>query len=172
MYLQQKKFETAEKTYLAILKISPDDPESHFFLGTVYYELKNKDKAIQALKKAIALKSDYHEALNYLGYLYAQENKNLEEAEVMIKKAISLEPGNGAYIDSLGWVYFKKGKNRDALRELERAAKLLEDPVIFGHLGDAYFKIKNFKNAKLNWQRSLKLDPAQEVIKEKLGKLK
>jgi tetratricopeptide (TPR) repeat protein len=172
VYLQQKRFASAENTYINILKISPNDFESHFLLGSVYYELKNKDKSIQALKKALSLKPDYHQALNYLGYLYAQESKNLEEAESMIKKAIALDPDNGAYVDSLGWVYFKKGKIKEAIRQLERAAKLLEDPVIFDHLGDVYFKTKNFKNAKLNWRKSLQLDPAQEIIKGKLEKLK
>jgi uncharacterized protein HemY len=47
----------------------------------------------------------------------------------------------------------------------------MEDPVIYGHLGDVYFKLKEFDKAKLNWQKSLKLDEKQEKVKEKLDSL-
>jgi tetratricopeptide (TPR) repeat protein len=90
----------------------------------------------------------------------------------MIKKALELEPANGAYIDSLGWLYFKKGKTKEAIRELEKAIALIEDPVIYDHLGDAYFKLKDFGKAKENWEKSLKLLPGQDKVKEKINRIK
>jgi tetratricopeptide (TPR) repeat protein len=90
----------------------------------------------------------------------------------MIKKALEIEPNNGAYLDSLGWLYFKKGQTEEAIKELEKASALLKDPVIFDHLGDAYFKIGDIENAKNNWQESLSLEPAQDKVKEKLEKIK
>lgn len=120
------------------------------------------------MKRAIELKPDYHQALNFLGYIYAEESKNLDQAEAMIKKALEMEPNNGAYIDSLGWLYFKQAKYQQAQKELERASALLEDPVIFDHLGDAYLKLKEFEKAKQAWQQSLKLDPNQDMVKKKM----
>lgn len=171
IYTQQRKFKEAQNVYNLILDLSPNDAEAHFYLGHIYYESKNKEKALMELKKAIELKPDYHEALNYLGYLYVEENRNLVQAEGMIKKALELDPDNGAYIDSLGWLHFKKGKVKEAIKELERASSLLEDPVIYEHLGDAYFKIEDIQNAKVNWEKSLKLDPNQDKVKEKLERL-
>ncbi|RJO64629.1 MAG: tetratricopeptide repeat protein [Candidatus Omnitrophota bacterium] len=171
MYLQQKRFKEAEKTYRSILALAPDDNEAHFYLGSVYSELGNNAGAIEELKQALQLKADYHEALNFLGYLYVEQNTNLQEAERLIKKAVELQPDNGAYIDSLGWLYFKKGRAKDALKELERAKDLLSDPVIYDHLGDVYFKLNDFKNAKTSWQESLKLDPRQKTVEEKLKQL-
>lgn len=171
IYLQQKKIKAALDTYRLILNLSPNDAGAHFYLGSIYNELKNNKKAEIELKRAIELKPDYHEALNFLGYLYVEENKNLDQAEAMIKKALEMEPNNGAYIDSLGWFYFKKGKFKEAIKELEKAISLLEDPVIFDHLGDAYLKINDLEKAKLNWQDSLKLDAKQDKVKKKLEKL-
>lgn len=171
VYLQQKKFKDAENIYRLILNLSPNDAEAHFYLGSVYEESKNRGAAISELKKGLELNPDYHEALNYLGYLYVEENENLDMAEVMIKKALEMQPDNGAYVDSLGWLYFKQGKLKEAIQELERASSLMEDPVIYDHLGDAYFKINDIPNAKLNWQKSLDLDPKQDKVKEKLEKL-
>ena len=108
---------------------------------------------------------------NYLGYMYVEEEKNLDAAEVMIKKALEIEPNNGAYIDSLGWLYFKKGKLSPALEQLERASALLEDPVIYDHLGDVYLKKGDVKKALGSWQKSLQLDSKQEQIKKKIDAL-
>lgn len=171
LYLAQKKFKEAENTYRLILNLSPGDAEAHFYLGNIYDELKNRDACIKELKNAIVLKPDYPEALNYLGYVYVEENKNLDEAEIMIKKALEIEPNNGAYVDSLGWLYFKQGKFKESIKELERAVSLLEDPVIYDHLGDVYFKLDDLENAKINWQKSLDLDPEQEKVKQKLEKV-
>jgi Tfp pilus assembly protein PilF len=89
----------------------------------------------------------------------------------MIRKALSFDPENGAYIDSLGWFYFKKGKFKDALNQLEKAASLLNNPEVYDHLGDVYLKLGNRDSARLNWDKSPKLDAGQEKIKEKLFKL-
>jgi tetratricopeptide (TPR) repeat protein len=90
----------------------------------------------------------------------------------MIRKALAMQPDNGAYVDSLGWLYFKKGQLQESIKELERASKLLDDPVIYEHLGEAYFKLGDNKKAALNWQKSLKLDPNQDSLKKKLEILK
>jgi tetratricopeptide (TPR) repeat protein len=172
LYLQQKNLNAAEKTYRLLLNLSPLDVDAHFYLGNVLDELKKREDAIKELKTALQLKPDYHQALNYLGYLYVEENRNLDEAEAMIKKALELEPENGAYIDSLGWLYFKRGKTKEAVRELEKAIALIEDPVIYDHLGDAYFKLKDFEKAKTNWELSLKLLPEQDKVKEKIKRIK
>lgn len=172
IYLQQKKFSEAEKTFRMILDIAPNDAEAHFYLANIYDELKQKKRVEEELIKAIELKPDYHEALNYLGYLYAEEGRNLDQAEKLIRKALELDPNSGAYVDSLGWVYFRKARYKEALKELEKASALIEDPVVYDHLGDVYLKLNDPAKAKLNWEKSLKLDPLQEEVKKKLEKLK
>jgi tetratricopeptide (TPR) repeat protein len=144
-------------------------------LGNVYDSLNDRKLAERELKKAIEFKPDYPEALNYLGYMYAEQGKNLNDAEAMIKRALEIDPDNGAYIDSLGWVYFKKGRISEALNKLEQAIALYEDPIIYDHLGDVYLKMGNMDKAKSNWQKVLDLKPDQEdlqnKVKEKLGQL-
>jgi tetratricopeptide (TPR) repeat protein len=171
LYLQQKDFKSAEETFRAIIGLSPSDFEAHFYLANILDEQKKKDAAVAELKKVLELKPDYHQALNYLGYLYVEESKNLGEAEKLIRKALEIEPENGAYIDSLGWLYFKQGKTKEAVKELEKAAVLLDDPVIFEHLGDAYFKIRDLAAARGNWEKSLKLNPDKPEVKKKIEDL-
>ncbi len=171
LYLKQNKLKEAESTFRVISSLSPADPKAHFYLGAVYQEMKKFDLCEEELKKALKLDPDYHEALNFLGYEYVEWGRDLNEAQNLINKAISLDPDNGAYIDSLGWLNYKKGKIKEASKLLEKASSLLEDPVIYDHLGDVYLKLKEFDKAKLNWQKSLKLDEKQEKVKEKLDSL-
>lgn len=168
LYLQQKDYKAAENTFTLVVGLAPQDHEAYFYLANALDEQKNRAGAIAQLKKVLELKPDYHQALNYLGYAYVEENRNLSEAERLIRKAVELDANNGAYIDSLGWLYFKQGKTAAAVKELERAAAILDDPVIFDHLGDAYYKMKDFEKALQGWAKSLELDPKQENVKKKI----
>ncbi len=174
--LAQGKPGLAAKEYEAALKnaskLNPTDPEVHFYLGALYSELKNDLLLEEELKKAIALKPDYAQALNFLGYTYVENNKNFKEAEDLIRRALKIDPDNGAYIDSLGWLYYKRGRFKEAKETLEKAVSLMSDPVIFDHLGDVNFKIKDINNARANWQESLKLNPIQGDLKKKIEALK
>ena len=171
IYLQQKKLKQAEGIFKLIVNMAPEDPETHFYLGNIYYNSKDYPSVEKELKSALKLKSDYHEALNFLGYFYLEQDKNIDQAGLMIKQALVFEPENGAYLDSLGWFYYKKGKFKEALGYLEKAASFLTDPVIYDHLGDVFLKLGNADSAKLNWEKSLKLNSQADNIKIKLRKL-
>ncbi len=171
LYLRQNDFKKAEETYHIVSGLAPFDPEVHFYLGVAYSELKKNSLLESELKKAISLRPDYAEALNFLGYVYVENNKNLKEAERLIKKALELEPDNGAYLDSLGWLYYKRGKFQAAKQALEKASYLISDPVVFNHLGDLFIKLKDKRSARLNWEESLKLDPTQRDVSDKINKL-
>ncbi|MFA6349666.1 MAG: tetratricopeptide repeat protein [Candidatus Omnitrophota bacterium] len=172
LYIRQKKFDSAAATYKKVLELSKEDAEAHFYLGSIYFELGDKAKAEQELEKALSLKADYAQALNFLGYFLAGENKSLDRAEVLVKKAIEMDPNNGAYIDSLGWVYFKQGKAEEALKLLLKSAALIDDPEIFGHLGDVYFKLGDKAKARTSWEKSLKANPGQKEIEKKIEAVK
>lgn len=172
LYLREKKFKEAEAIYRLALKISSNDAQIYFYLANISDELKNRPEAIKNLNKALELKPDYSQALNYLGYLYVEDGINLDQAGVMISKALEIEPGNAAYIDSLGWFYFKQGRLAQAIQELEKAAGLMSDPEIYDHLGDVYYKMNDPAKAGINWRKSLEMDNTQEKIKNKLEGIK
>ncbi|MCU0665550.1 MAG: tetratricopeptide repeat protein [Candidatus Omnitrophica bacterium] len=168
LYARQGRYKEAESLCQEMLKIFPNQPLIYLQLADAYYSQALFEKAEGSLKKAIEIKADFHQALNFLGYMYAQAGKNLDQAEIIIKKALEFEPDNPAYIDSLGWVYFKQKKYEDAKKLLEKAASSLEDPEIYLHLGDLYLVLGDKVNAKENWEKSLKMDPKQQAVKEKI----
>jgi tetratricopeptide (TPR) repeat protein len=147
----------------------------YFNYGATAEQAGLYEKAADLLRKSIALDpASSAEACNYLGYMWADHNMNLDEAETMIKRALEIEPNSASYLDSLGWVEFRKGKLDQALSNLLRAAKTADhdDPVIFEHIGDTYFKLNRVSEALESWQKALALDPKNKNLANKIEKTK
>jgi tetratricopeptide (TPR) repeat protein len=139
------------------LSTKPDDKEYVWFLrGSTFEREKRYTEAEEQFKKVLASDPEYASALNYLGYMLADQNAKLEEALGYIKKAVELDPANGAYLDSLGWAYFRLGKFEAAEENLVKASqKINTDPTVHDHLGDLYQKTGRLKLAATNWERAL-----------------
>ncbi|HTI72127.1 MAG TPA: tetratricopeptide repeat protein [Candidatus Limnocylindria bacterium] len=145
------------------------DHRFYFQVGAVLEEKDDHAKAEEYLKKSLALKPDFVEALNHLGYMWAEAGVKLPEARAMIEKAVKAEPENGAYLDSLGWVLYKQGKFAEAVPVLEKANKLMPEPdaTVLDHLADAYAALKRWPEAKDTWKKSLAVE-ASDKVKQKL----
>jgi tetratricopeptide (TPR) repeat protein len=171
LYLKQGKFSQARDIFQLMVEKDPENPQAYFFLARAYYKLKDYRFLEKNLKEAIRLDPDYAVALNFLGYFYLEHNRNINQAGKMIRRALVFEPKNGAYLDSLGWFYYKKKDYKKALIYLQQAASILADPEIYSHLGDTCLKLRNLKDARSNWEKSLELDPHQNNLKANLSRL-
>ncbi len=151
------------------------NPQFFYQFGSAYERNGQFEEAEKQFQKAIRLDPDFAEALNYLGYMWAEHGVKLEEAREMIAKAIKLEPDNAAFLDSLGWVLFKLKKPGEALPYLQKAIEHSEepDPTLYDHLGDVYAALGQDAAAKEAWQKSLHLENNDQVeqIKKKLESL-
>ena len=139
------------------LSTKTEDKEYVWFLrGSNFERQKRYAEAEEQFKKVLASDPEHASALNYLGYMLADQNMKLEEALGYIKRAVDLDPANGAYLDSLGWAYFRLGKYELAEDNLMRASqKINTDPTVHDHLGDLYQKTGRLKLAATNWERAL-----------------
>ncbi len=173
-YEEKEEFDNAEKVLKKALIIDPKNIELHFRLGVVYDKWDKKEAAIESMKTVINLDPHNANALNYVGYIYAELGINLDEAEHLIKEALKYSPDDGYITDSLGWVYYKKGLYKDALKLLKKAADLVpDDPIILEHLGDAYLKMNDKKKALIFYERSiLKKEKDKAGIEKKIRELK
>ncbi len=169
-YEQDKQIEQAEKTLKKIIDIDPNDPEAHFHLATLYDRTKRFPKAEQELRTAISLKPDFHMAMNYLGYSYADRNIHLDDAEKLVNDAILLDQGNPAYLDSMAWVYFRQGKLDKAKDFMREAVAHIRDPLIWEHYGDIQLAGGENIDAVISWDESLRLDPKSKPVRAKIQK--
>ena len=159
MNTRLRRFSDAEQALDKAEQLSSktDDKEYVWFLrGSTFEREKRYAEAEEQFKKVVASDPEHASALNYLGYMLADQNTKLEEALGYIKRAVDLDPTNGAYLDSLGWAYFRLGKYELAEDNLLKASqKINTDPTVHDHLGDLYQKTGRLKLAATNWERAL-----------------
>jgi tetratricopeptide (TPR) repeat protein len=159
-YQKGHNYAEAAKALDAAEKLAKDDKSRtsvYFNRGALYERQKKFELAEKEFRKVIDTDPKNASALNYLGYMLADENVRLAEAQDYIKRAVDLEPHNYAFLDSLGWVYFRMNRLDDAEQQLSRSLQLMgNDPTIHDHLGDVYFKQGKLKLAISQWQSSLK----------------
>jgi tetratricopeptide (TPR) repeat protein len=144
----------------------------YFQFASAYERNGDYAQAERLLRKALQLAPEFVEAMNYLGYMWADMGTNLDEARTLIDKALKAEPESAAYLDSLGWVFFKQGRPKEALEQLQKAVKFSKEPdaTIYDHLGDVYVALKQREQALEAWQKSLSLE-SNEKVKKKLEQL-
>ena len=170
---RQEQYEQAEALFNRGLQKDPENVDLLFRLGVIYDKTGQKDAVIEQMKTVISIEPKNANALNYLGYTYAEMGKNLDEAERLIKVALEEKPDDGYITDSLGWVYYKKGLFKKAVKYLEKAVSLVpDDPIILEHMGDAYFKISQKEKALQFYKRSLsKKKKDREHLEKKIQEL-
>src|ERR1700694_5785459 len=66
--LQQNNFEDAERLFRQAIKVNNKSAEAHQYIGFALTGLKQTETAIQAYKKALAIRPSFPEAHNNLGH--------------------------------------------------------------------------------------------------------
>ena len=140
----------------AARKKFPDDSGILFQLGAAFDRSGRRADAERAFRDLIEQDPLDANALNYLGYMFAEHATQLDEAVSLIERALRVEPDNPSFLDSLGWAYVQQGKLDLADPPLTRAAeKLPKNSVIQEHLGDLRLKQNRPADAIAAWKRSL-----------------
>lgn len=174
-YVEQKAYQEALRhfTDAEVIAKATDpsrlNPDFYFQLGAACERSGDYNQAARHFQKCLELKPDWPEALNYLGFMWAERGTNLAKARELIEKAVKAEPKNGAYLDSLGWVLFRLGRPADALVYILKAIELSTqaDPTEYDHLGDIYAALNQADKAREAWTKALSLEP-NEAIRKKL----
>jgi len=172
--LDLKRYEEAIRHFTAAEVMGSalsEDALDHVFYfqsGVAYERLgKIEDAAIQ-FEKSLEKKPDFPDALNYLGYMWAEKGLHLEKARGLIEKAVQLDPENEAYLDSLAWVLHQMGRSEEALPHQLRAVEKAKEPdaTLFDHLGDIYSRLGRTEEARAAWTKAQSIEPKAEVQKK------
>jgi tetratricopeptide (TPR) repeat protein len=154
--LQLKRYDEAIAVYREAIAASPDDTAIRFQFGAALDRAGRRTDAEKVFRELIAKDPLDANALNYLGYMLAEQGSSLDEAVTLIQRALKVEPENPSYLDSLGWAYFQQGKFDLADAPLSAAAdRLPKNSVIQNHLGDLRLKQQRRAEAIEAWQRAL-----------------
>ena len=173
-YSRLKDFSEAVKHFTAAEVIAratqPKQLNHQFYFQLGAASERNHDykQAEEYFQKCLKESPDFTEALNYLGYMWAERGENLEKARELIGKAVKLDPKNGAFLDSMGWVLFKLKQPQEALTYLLKAQEFSPepDPTLLDHLGDVYMALHQADKAREAWKKSLSIEPNEEIKKK------
>jgi len=158
------------------LKVSgkEENAEEHYKLGYEFYSLKDYTVAVEELKKALDIKSDYPRARYLLAECYFQQ-KEYKLAQVEYERVVTDSEINEYTDDALwgsGWCYYLLEEYDEAAR---RFSKLLNDfpdsdlaLQAMHKLGKSYFQGNNYLETIRVYQEFLEKYPEYqgEEIKE------
>lgn len=175
------KGQDAIRTLQATAVKFPKEPAVMLSLGAAFEREKKYTEAEAVFRQLMAADPNNADAMNSLGYMFAERGQRLDEAIDLVQRALLIEPGNGAYLDSLGWAYYKQNRLDQAEAPLREAAKQYpSSSVIQSHLGDLLDKRGLYQDAIGAWQRALdgdgefvsrpELDDKIRSARQKLGR--
>jgi tetratricopeptide (TPR) repeat protein len=173
----------------SLLDGSPADTEVYYQLGVQYGTHGQLEAALRHMQRVLKAEPNNVNALNYIGYSWAEQGVNLMEAEELVRRALEISPEDGYITDSLGWIYYKmaellfKDSRRDeasalldrAQHQLIQAAELTGgDSVVSEHLGDVLLLRGDKRGALERYEEAVDLElreSEQPLLLEKRDRL-
>lgn len=149
----------------------PNAIELKYDLGMMYERQGRFEDFERVMRDIIAMDPQNANALNSLGYTFADQNVRLDEARQLLERALRLEPDNPYILDSVGWYYYRAGDLQTAQRYLERSYHLLPAADVAAHLGEVLWKQGDRDAAQRVWRAALSKEPDNEVLQKTLRRL-
>lgn len=143
IYSVTGRYRLAEFEFARVNEMGLQSSQAYAALGYALYAQHKVPESIDALTKALDLDPKNANALNSLGFIYAEEKIDLGKALTCCRQAADLAPRNAAYQDSLGWAYFRLGDFAEARTAFRRALDLAPgNKEIAAHLRSAMDALK------------------------------
>ena len=153
----------------SILQINDLDILYTYSLGAE--KAKNYDAMEKTLRRIIQKKPDDKNALNALGYSFADRGIKLPEAVSLLKKAHQLAPNDMFILDSLAWANFRLGNTNLAIEQLSKAFETKPEAEIGAHLGEALWSKQDRNGADQVWRKAESLDANNQTLKDTMARL-
>ncbi len=143
IYSVTGRFRLAEFEFAKVNEMGLQSSQAFAALGYVCYAQRKVPESIEALTKALELDPRNANALNSLGFIYAEEKIDLGKALTLCRQAVEVAPRNAAYLDSLGWAHFRLGDFAEARTTFRRALDLAPgNKEIAAHMRSAMDALK------------------------------
>lgn len=155
-YNKQGKVQEAIKAYEIALKINPELYATHFNFGLLL-KTRQKDKAVEHFKKAIAINPSCFEVHIALGRIYGQDGL-FDDAIAMFEAALAIRSDDAEAWNDLGFTYYLKGLHRKAIEQYRRALDISPKHAL-AHYNKAmaHYSVKQFDIAIVHYDEAVKL---------------
>ena len=165
-------------TYQQSIKDNPREITFYVLAGELYEAKNNWDNAKSMYQQALNIQPDNPLASNNLAYVMLQQGGNVDVALSMAQNARRGMPDSPSAADTLGWAYYHKGVYQSAIDLFQESLRLNEkhggtdDTTVHYHLGMAYEKSNQPKQAREQLERALKISPNNSDARKALSELR
>jgi tetratricopeptide (TPR) repeat protein len=149
-------------------KLDRDNYELSFFLGEMFFNDGNLDRAKHYLERTLEVQPDHFDAAVFYGVLL-HEQQDLKGAERWLRRAIQISQDSFLPYFSLGAIYARKGKLLRAQKFLEKAIQIEAIPQAYFLLGTIFYDKGQLERSIRAFQNAIKLDPEYEEAIYHLG---
>lgn len=157
---------------------APDNPRTHYAMGTVYDSKGLMDNAIKEYNEALRYSPDTPYIINALGLAYYKKgtagdvvNEELvEEARRMYEKVLKLDASHRDARYNLALLLHEQGLIDEAIKEYTKLLEYkLSDFDALNSLGYAYFQKGLFKEALVHYRKAMSIDPGAAAPYNNIG---
>ncbi len=158
IYISMGQIEEAQKEFLLITKIDPNDYVALFNIGKIFYERNMRDNALGYLMKAVKINLSFPDAWFYIGKIHLDSNKYSEAMNAFIN-CVKSDPKNYEAHYNLGIIYKAMNNTVKALQEFEIAERSSDNDLKIKsiyQIGLISADSGNYDKALNEFQRALK----------------
>jgi len=182
-------------------EIGKEELKEFYNKGTLAFERKNYEYAIEIFSQILSSSYDHLEARHYLhlslknkigvassfitntlnsinrsvGILSSEvlmKKGNIQEALEKLEKIIAGNPYDTCALKKIADIFYKKGLIPHAIQNLEEAKSINpNDTGVLKKLGEVYLKKEDYKTAKSNYEQALKINPKDTEVSRSLKNL-
>ncbi len=143
-----------------------------FLLGNQFFNKGNLEEAFKRLSRAYNLNRNNEDIALSLARILDKLGRSDEVISILTPFYSKENVKYDTYF-LMGEAYRKKGDFPEAIKAYSSALSHYGHNInLLNVLGECYWQVKDFKNAKFYWGKSLELNPEQKDIRKKIDEIK
>lgn len=172
LYAVQERHDDAAREFAAAIRDDPKREEAYPFLANECVAHGEYGRALEALRRLLAVNPDSVVAYYYMGAINAQHLNRLGEALRLYQEALNIDPANANVHNAIAEVYLRQRQLRKALGKYEEIAHLEPDEVAVQlRIALIHYELKEYPEAIAVFERILARNPEADKIRFYLGVL-
>ncbi len=169
LYTDLSWYNQALEIYDSMLKKTPADYSIQLAYANLFYAKKDTARAVELLRRIVAIKPDRIEGWNNLGIVLF-DSGNREEAAACFKHVLEVEPNNCGAMLNLGNCHDAAGETDKALAVFKQVVAERPDFADgWYNIGNMLVKMRRFDEAERSFERAIRIRPEFASALKNLG---
>jgi tetratricopeptide (TPR) repeat protein len=168
--LRQNRMDDAEVQFRQSQQQNPDYLPAHWGLANVFFNQRKWAESRQEYERIYAEAKTDSEINNQLGRIALAEGKN-EAAEAYFRTAWANGESDWTYPCNLGLALKNQGRFADAVEAFTKSLQIKDEAYTRLGLAESLFNLGRHAEAKVEFERLLAADPANDQLENWLGRI-